>query len=47
MFAQILLLWIGIKLNAGTWYYVLLGISVFCTIVSGLWDMYKKGMERY
>lgn len=45
MITAILLLWIGIKLNAGIWYYVLLGIGAFMTNVKSLWKMYKCGLE--
>ncbi len=42
----ILLLWyIGLRLSVPTWYFVTLGISFVCKIISFGFQMYKLGAE--
>lgn len=45
MISCILFLLIGIKLNMGTSYYVLLGISAFLKLISMAIDAYKIGAK--
>lgn len=45
MITAILLFWIGIQLNAPTWYYVLVSIGIFFRLISFGIDMYKAGKE--
>ena len=42
----ILFVLIGIKLNMGTSYYVLLGIGTFMTMVNMIIGAYKKGAKN-
>lgn len=43
MFGLICLYWIGLQLNAPTWYFWVLGISAFLTILNFGFKMYKIG----
>lgn len=46
MLAIICLWWVGIQLGAPSWFYMLLGISIFIKIISYGIDMYNKGKEN-
>ena len=43
MLADILLWWIGLQLNAPTWYFVVIGFLLLCQVINFGITMYKKG----
>ena len=43
MFAVIMLIWIGMKLDAPNWYYWLSGIMAFVKLCSGFAKFYELG----
>lgn len=45
MLGFICLYWIGLTLSAPTWYFVLIGIGLFCRLISYGMEMYKKGKD--
>lgn len=46
MITAILMIWIGLKLNAPTWFYVLCVILAISKTISYGLDMYKKGQKN-
>lgn len=46
MLPIICLWWVGIQLGMSSWFYILLGISMFIKIFSYGIDMYNKGKEN-
>ena len=45
MITAILMIWIGLKLNAPAWFYVLCVVSAIIKMLSYGIDMYKKGQK--
>lgn len=45
MIAAFLLIWIGLKLNAPTWFYLLCGVLIILKAISFGIEMYKKGKK--
>lgn len=45
MIVSLLLVWIGIQLNAPTWFYVLCGVILLGNIIDLSVKIYKKGQE--
>ena len=45
MLIDILLIWIGMQLNAPVWYFCLVGFAIFCNSISYGLKMYNKGKQ--
>ena len=45
MMIPLLLVWIGIQLNAPAWFYVLCGVILLVNIIDLSVKVYKKGQE--
>lgn len=43
MLIDILLWWIGLQLNAPTWYFVIIGVLLLVQLINFGLTMYKKG----
>lgn len=43
MLGIILLIWVGLQLNAPTWFFVVIGIMIFINTVQLCAKMYKAG----
>ena len=46
MLCYVLLIWVGLQLNAPTWFWVVLGGLMLLQICRFGWELYKKGLEK-
>lgn len=45
MFAIVCLFWVGLKLSAPTWYFVILFVWAFMKLIEALVKAYKEGSK--
>ena len=46
MIAIILMIWVGLQLNAPTWFYVICAITIAAKIIQYGINMYKEGQDN-
>ena len=46
MIAMILMIWIGLQLNAPTWFYAICAATIIAKIIIYGMEMYKKGQSN-
>lgn len=46
MIATILMIWVGLQLNAPTWFYAICAITIAAKIIQYGINMYKKGQDN-
>lgn len=42
IFVQTLLLWIGVRLNAPVWYWIVMFLWCICNIIQACWNAWGK-----